>query len=217
MVFAPPPCDRLHGLAFEGEPGLSLRRVRGQRVLEATEGLALSQRLPERPGEAVIAALIDEVLHDAEGLGRLDGFDEQPAVVIAGLLVGFVVGIGSDQGQDRPGLDVQPVAALPERVARVQPRRVKSRLGLRQPSKPFRACSRGLRAQVSSSRSMVNTRATAPPRAGGVPSVLTSRSPRRPTRTGRTRRAALGRRTAGARLPRTRASGPSRAPSPPGW
>ena len=70
MVFAPPPCDRLHGLAFEGEPGLSLRRVRGQRVLEATEGLALSQRLPERPGEAVIAALIDEVLHDAEGLGR---------------------------------------------------------------------------------------------------------------------------------------------------
>jgi hypothetical protein len=97
-----------------------LRRVLGQRVLEATEGLALSQRLPERPGEAVIAALIDEVLHDAEGLRRLDGFDEQPAVAIAGILVGFVVGIGSDQGQDRPGLDVQPVAALPDRVARVQ-------------------------------------------------------------------------------------------------
>ncbi len=35
-------------------------------------------------------------------------------------MAGFVVGIGSDQGQDRPGLDVQPVAALPERVARVQ-------------------------------------------------------------------------------------------------
>ena len=53
---------------LEGEPGLALRRVRGQRVLEATEGLALLQRLPELPGEAVIAALIDEVLHDAEGL-----------------------------------------------------------------------------------------------------------------------------------------------------
>lgn len=68
MVFAPPPCDRLHGLPLEGEPGLALRRVRGQRVLEATKWLALPQRLPERPGEVVIAALIDEVLHDAKGL-----------------------------------------------------------------------------------------------------------------------------------------------------
>ena len=120
MVFAPPPCDRLHGLAFEGKPGLALRRVRGQRVLEATEGLALLQRLPERPGEAVIAAPIDKVLHDPEGLGRLDGFDEWPTIVIPWIRAGFVVGIGSDQGQDRPGLEVQPVAALPERVARVQ-------------------------------------------------------------------------------------------------
>lgn len=102
------------------EPGLALRRVRGQHVLEATEGLALLQRLPKRLGEAVIAALIDDVLHDAEGLGRPDGFDEQPAVVVAGILVGLFAGIGSDQEQDRPGLDVQPVAALPERVARVQ-------------------------------------------------------------------------------------------------
>jgi len=53
-----------------------LRRVRGQQVLEATKGLALLQRLPERPGESLIAALIDKVLHDPEGLGRLDGFDE---------------------------------------------------------------------------------------------------------------------------------------------
>lgn len=120
MVLAPPPCDHLHGLAFEGEPGFALRRVRGQHLLEATEGLALLQRLPQRPGQAVIATLIGEVLHDAEGLGRLDGFDEQPAVVIARILVGFVGSVGSDQGQDRPGLDVQPVAALPERVARVQ-------------------------------------------------------------------------------------------------
>lgn len=68
MVFAPPPCDRLHGLPLEGEPGLTLRQVRGQLVLGATEGLVLLQRLPECPGEAVIASLIDEVLHDAEGL-----------------------------------------------------------------------------------------------------------------------------------------------------
>jgi hypothetical protein len=68
MLFAPPPCDRLHSLPLEGEPGLALRRVHGQHVLEATEGLALLQRLPERSGEAVVAALIDEVLHDAEGL-----------------------------------------------------------------------------------------------------------------------------------------------------
>lgn len=120
MVYAPPPCDRLHRLAFEGEPSLAMGRVRGQHVLEATEGLALLQRMPERPAKPVIAALIDEVLHHAEGLGRLDGFDEQPAVVIAGILVGFVVAIGSDQGQDRPGLEVQPVAAFSERVARVQ-------------------------------------------------------------------------------------------------
>ena len=120
MRFAPPLRDRLHRLPLEGEPGIAWRRVRGQHVLEATKGLALLQRLPERPGEPVVAALIDEVLHAAEGLGRLDGFDEQPAVVIAGILVGFVVGIGSDQGQDRPGLEVQPVAALPERAARVQ-------------------------------------------------------------------------------------------------
>jgi hypothetical protein len=58
MVFAPPPRDHLHRLSLEGEPGLALRGVRGQHVLEATAGLALLQRLPERPGEAVIAALI---------------------------------------------------------------------------------------------------------------------------------------------------------------
>ena len=68
MLFAPPPCDRFQRLPLEGEPGISLCRVRGQHVLEATKGLALLQRLPERPGEAVITALIDEVLHDAEGL-----------------------------------------------------------------------------------------------------------------------------------------------------
>ena len=68
MLFAPPLCDRLHGLPLEGEPSLALRRVRSQRVLEATKGLALLQRLPERPGESLIATLIDEVLHDAEGL-----------------------------------------------------------------------------------------------------------------------------------------------------
>ena len=92
MVFAPPPCDRLHGLAFEGEPGLALRRMRGQRVLEATEGLALLQRLPERPGEVVIAALIDEVLHDAEGIRRLDGIDAQPTLIVAWILGSLVIG-----------------------------------------------------------------------------------------------------------------------------
>lgn len=65
MVFAPPPCDRLHGRAFEGEPGLALRRVRGRRVLEAAKGLALLQRLPERPGEMArrIGDLARQVLH----------------------------------------------------------------------------------------------------------------------------------------------------------
>lgn len=58
------------------------------------------QRLPERPCEPVIAALIDKIPHDAEGLGRLDGFDEQPTVVIPWILIGFVDCIGSDQGQD---------------------------------------------------------------------------------------------------------------------
>lgn len=69
MVSTPPPRDRLHGLAFEGEPGLAFGRVHGQRVFELTEGLALSQRLPERPAKLGIAALIDEVLHHAEGFG----------------------------------------------------------------------------------------------------------------------------------------------------
>lgn len=118
MPFAPPSRDRLHRPSLEGEPGLSLRRVRCQRVLETTEGLALLQRLTEIAGEPVVATLINKVLHDAEALGRLDGFDEQPAVVVARILVGFVAGIGSDQAQDRPRLDVQPVAALPEWVAR---------------------------------------------------------------------------------------------------
>jgi hypothetical protein len=45
-----------------------LRRVRGQRVLEATKRLARLTRFPERPGKAIIATLIDEVLYDAQGL-----------------------------------------------------------------------------------------------------------------------------------------------------
>ncbi len=67
MVFAPSPRDHLLGLLLEAEPGFALRRVRGQLVLEATERLALVQRLPERPAKPVIAAWIDEVLHHAEG------------------------------------------------------------------------------------------------------------------------------------------------------
>ncbi|WP_419964666.1 hypothetical protein [Pelomonas cellulosilytica] len=53
MVLAPPLRDRLHGLAFEGEPDLALRLVRSQHVPESTEGLVLLHRLPELPGQAV--------------------------------------------------------------------------------------------------------------------------------------------------------------------
>ena len=68
MVFAPSPGDHLHRMPLKGEPCFTLRRVRGERVLEAAEGLALLQCLPECTGQAGVAALLGEVLHDLEGL-----------------------------------------------------------------------------------------------------------------------------------------------------
>ena len=111
MVFAPLSRDHLHRLTLEGEPGFALSGVRGQHILEATEGFALPQGLPERTRQPRVAALIGEVLHDAKGLRRLDGLDAQPAIVIAGVHVGFVRGIGAGDEQDVSGLDVQPVTA----------------------------------------------------------------------------------------------------------
>jgi len=58
MVFAPSPGDHLHRMPLKGEPCFTLRRVRGQRVLEAAEGLALLQCLPECTGQAGVAALL---------------------------------------------------------------------------------------------------------------------------------------------------------------
>jgi hypothetical protein len=67
-VFAPSPGDHRHRMPLKGEPCFTLRRVRGQRVLEAAEGLALLQCLPESTGQAGVAALLGEALHDLEGL-----------------------------------------------------------------------------------------------------------------------------------------------------
>lgn len=120
VVFAPSSRDGLHRLALEDEPGLALFWLVCQRVLEAAEGLALLQRLPEDPGEPGIAALIDEVLHGAEGVRRLDRRDAQPSLVVARILGDFVQRIRFGHEQQLTGFEVQPVAALSERVTRVQ-------------------------------------------------------------------------------------------------
>jgi hypothetical protein len=89
-VFAPSSRDCLHRLALEGEPGLALFWVVGRRILEATEGLALLQGLRQGPAQVQVVALVGEVLQDAEGVRRLDRLDEQPALVVARILGGFV-------------------------------------------------------------------------------------------------------------------------------
>jgi hypothetical protein len=98
----------------------TVHRMPGQRVLEAAKRLALPERLLERPSEAAVTARLGEGLHDVEGFRGLDRLDGQPAAIVARVLVPVVIDPGLGPKENPSRLEVQPVAALPERVTAVQ-------------------------------------------------------------------------------------------------
>lgn len=98
-------------MAIEGEPCFTLHRVRGQRVLEAAEVLALLQCLPECTGQAGVVALLGAVLHDLQGLRRLDRFDAQPSIAVTEIFCDFVRRVGPGNEQKFSGFEMEPMAA----------------------------------------------------------------------------------------------------------
>lgn len=184
MVFAPSPGDHLHRLPLKGEACLTLRRVRGQRVLEVAEGLALLQCLPEcrsararraSPHCSAKSSLISKACDDSIGSTHSH----------RSLSRGSSAPAASGPARNRSSPDSRWSQWLLSPIG-----------------------SREFSAQISPSRSMANDRAAPSLRSGGLSLRLTSKSPTHPTGTGRTQPAGPVRQTAAVHHPRTRATGP---------